>query len=480
MKKWIIGTVVAAVLITGLIILLPERKPRGPEIDLVVQDEPYETTVPEEPLGPEINPTLPDYDPEQGLCRWPTLTDKPWPDWVKFYRKKIVFTRTGKKIDFAYWKDRGWPSGSDHSTPYNIPILMPGGKGLALIRAVDIEEFPSDMSVVIYDWGGNQIGEADDLLGDIPRFDPTGENFLVRYWDQMNGDSGPVRLFLSYGTQYFDFTRADLGRDLHRVLPTLGGNDFSIMDSDFFAFSEKSPGVFGIVVRALVGDRMPLEISYLLVYDTGRRFLGAVLLDYLHSDAIPGLIQRAFAAVPKGKPSPFLAQVQDATTGLIRGNDGLSRFRIPVGQAKVAGLVLGASIVANIEALFGKPSDTCTQSPPEGGKSTLSVEHRWVYLAPDGQGTLTIEFLAQADDPNLQSEDPIYVRSVLVMGRGFEYNSKIEPGDSVRKILEYYGEPSYAGHCDSYFCDNYYIDFILNGDCVVGVHLHSGEKLDLN
>lgn len=287
MKKWIFGAVIVAILAVGVIIRIPkDYEPRRPEVELVVQDHSYEETAPAEQLGPEFDPF-----PSEG---W-TWVDRPkWPDWVKFYRKKVLFTRTAVAIDFARYDDltRTGEGDSVQTSPYNIPVLIGDAKGLALVRLISYYEGPSSASAIFYDPYGNVIGECDNLLGDLPTFDPTGRYFFVEYCDGEGGEIGPVRFFRCDGTKLFDLNEEDVDRDLHRVIPSFKGTGHLSMfaESGFVGFSEKRPEIFGVVVITVAPDRIwngsigsDKGPTFMLVYDIKRTLLGAVRLRYFKS-----------------------------------------------------------------------------------------------------------------------------------------------------------------------------------------------------
>lgn len=170
---------------------------------------------------------------------------------------------------------------------------------------------------------------------------------------------------------------------------------------------------------------------------------------------------------PKGTSVPFLTEVRDSRAGLLKRSDGMMCYRTTPNEKFLAGIRLGTSTVATLESILGEALEAQCETIQKNEGGSTSWRHKWVYRAPNEGGTLTVEFVAQADSAEIQPQDSVQIESVFIQGSGFDSKAGTQVGDSVWKIDEFYGL-AYQGN----EAGRGYIDFIIEDGVIAAIHLY--------
>lgn len=478
MRKWIIAAIVWTIFSALLFLVRPwqmiaEDKALRDRIEANLASRMRTQTTSAEPLvyitGGEIDPIpyeLKDWGPETRIEKWP--------DWVRFYCDDVYFPYVHKSIPFVRYEDSKWVNPDDdagYRTPFNLPLLLPGGNTLAILTVVFFVEFPAHISADFYDMEGHKFGHFEDLLGDYPNFSPDGRLFLVEFCDPLGWPPGPVMLNRVDGSNLLELSNERLANDLRRVAPECGEkSSLSLSETELIMVFSPDSQRFGVVV---LGDKMP----YLLVYSVKGRFQGAVRLKCLTPGALKAMAHTAIAdsrLVPS-KNGLFLTEMEDHS-GLYRRADGLLCYRTWPNDELSAPVLLWSK-PEQIVDLLGQPSEITAEEVPDAKTGRVAWTQQWVYRNPDGKETTRIEFLAWTNPGEPEPQDPGEIRSIWSVAGVCSQAYGVRVGDSLWRVRQLNDWPIRSNHT------NYrYADYIIENGTVTAIHIHyaTGPEDDQN
>lgn len=114
------------------------------------------------------------------------LSRGPWPDWVYVDEDEIIFPQAKVRVPysnpkFAKKHSNGQSDESFHVTPVDIPLLIPEGRGVAIIR-IEVGYEWMEYQITIFDRGGKKLFHRGGCPM-YPQLSPNGEYILIAYPD---------------------------------------------------------------------------------------------------------------------------------------------------------------------------------------------------------------------------------------------------------------------------------------------------------